>query len=167
MHAHAPSRRLLVVILCALATHPVEAKAPREVLHDLPTADVRHVVTRVKQLPTPIRTAIAKAIGQRSLFIADAGRPFQDTDFVMVKPGYQPLPTRRLYFLFRTSKFFIVHYEAGGYESAAKTLVFSYNAAAPSRYVWGGVQWERAKTPSELIVSIQHNKLMDDKRYFW
>jgi hypothetical protein len=137
MSADAPTKQLLVVILCALATPPVEAKAPRELLRDLPTADVRRVVTRVKQLPTPIRSAIAKAIGKRSLFMADAGRPFQDTDFVIVKPGYQPLPTRRLYFAFRTSRFFIVHYQAGGYERAAKTLVFPYPSSEPIRYILG------------------------------
>jgi hypothetical protein len=146
MRTAAPSKRLLVVIFCALATHPIEAKAPPEVLHDLPTADFRHVVTRVKELPAPIRSALAKAIGQRSLFMADAGRPFQDTDFVIIKPGYQPLPTRRLYFAFRTSRFFIVHYQAGGYESAAKTLVFSYQSSAAIRDIWGGVQWEPANS---------------------
>ena len=44
-------------------------------------------------------------------------------------------------------------------------ILWQYRAGEGS--IWGGVQWEPAKTPADLIASIQRNKLLDDKRYFW
>ncbi|HEV2841991.1 MAG TPA: hypothetical protein VGW39_11745 [Chthoniobacterales bacterium] len=158
---------LIVTLLLAAAPCSTEAKAPPQVLQDLVTADLRHVVTRVSDFPAPIRRAFASALRQRKLFISDAGQPFQDTDFIIVEPGHKSLPTRRLRFAFRTNRFFIVHYEAGGYESAAKTLVFSYPKSGLSRYMWGGVDWNPSNTPAELIRQIHRNKVMDDLPYIW
>ena len=122
---------------------PVDAKAPTEVVADLPTADTRNIYTRVAQLPPSLRRALTKTFHQRELFIPDAGQPVQETDVIIATRGYKPLPTRRLEFAFRMRSFWIVYYSSWGYEHASTALVFSYSRA---RFVWGGVEFEPSRS---------------------
>jgi hypothetical protein len=155
-------------LLFALAASAALAKLPVAFLADLPTADVQQVSTRVDQLPHPIRRALATTFHQKALFIADAGRPFQETDVVLTKPGDKPLPFRRLQFAFPTSKYFVVYYESGGYGRSVAALVFSRPVLGTSKFIWGGVELaDPAKTLSELIRRIQHRKFMDHLPFIW
>ena len=103
---------------------PVDAKAPTEVVADLPTADTRDIYTRVAQLPPSLRRALTKTFHQRELFIADAGQPVQETDVIIATRGYKPLPTRRLEFAFRTRSFWIVTTVHGATSMPALLLYF-------------------------------------------
>jgi hypothetical protein len=135
-------------------------------MEDFASAEIAHVLTRVAQLPSPLGDALARTFRKDTLSLADAGRPFRG-DCVVIEEAEARLPSRRLRFAFRTSRFYVVHYEAGGYESAAKTLVFSYPSRGSIPLVWGGVSWAPAKTPAELIDRIRRGKLMDEPRTIW
>jgi hypothetical protein len=168
--AHPRTILLAAIGVAVLGVAPAAAKAPAKVVDDLSRARATDVATRVAQLPKPLRTALAKSFRQRALFIADAGQPFQVTDFIIIRPGQKELPFRRLIFAFRADRHFLVYYQMGGYGQSLSALVFSAPIRGRCEFIWGGVEldYEKpAKTPADLIRRIVRHKLMDHLPFYW
>lgn len=84
------------------------------------------------RLPPWVRTALARELGQDTLDMAAAGRPFAATD--VVDPGH-PLPGRRLIQAAVGERYAVVHYETGGVAHTFSVVVLGREAAA---HLWSG-----------------------------
>lgn len=109
---------LLAAGLLAVRSRCVEATGP------LPIAELAaeqyRLVASPDHLPSPIRSEIARALGQPSLHMAAAGQRFNDTDVVM-DAG---LPWSRLVGAAIGPRHAIVQFETGGFGPTWRTLVF-------------------------------------------
>ena len=165
-------RQLLFVAVVSSSfglTLPLLAELPASVSRDLCREQAFESIARQNRLPTNVRAALAKAFQQRKLFIADPGEKFQQTDFVIVKPGERKLPTRRLLFAFRTSEHLVVYYESVSAGLGANALVFAIRGAG-AKLLWGGVEVDHdklARNPAELKQRICKGRLIDDRAFIW
>src|SRR5438477_12609860 len=128
----------VMAIAAAMGATRADARAPSALVQELAHAPISDVSTRVAQLPLALRASLARAFRQRQLYIADAGQPYQITDFVILRPGQRELPFRRLLFAFRAGTYHIVYYEMGGYGQSVSAVVFAAPDSRSSRFVWGG-----------------------------
>jgi hypothetical protein len=150
-----------LLIFCSKVT-----AAPPEVTRDLQKGQVIRIDKSVSTMPADIQKALGKVFRQRSLFMADPGRPFRDAD-VIVNATVGNLPTRRLALAFGTRDFYYVYYRAGGAEDAGKLVAFKKKPRGYS-FVWGGVEFEHdPNSPREIIGRIQRNSFNDTKKFFW
>jgi hypothetical protein len=159
-----------MAIAAALGTARADARPPSALVQELAHAPISDVTTRVAQLPSSLRASLAKAFRQRQLYIADAGQPYQITDFVILRPGQRELPFRRLLFAFRAGTYHIVYYEMGGYGQSVSAVVFAAPDSRSYRFVWGGIErdYERpAKTPAAVVHRIVRDELIDHLPFVW
>lgn len=166
-------RTLLFVVAVSTSfglAYPLSAGLPTSVSGDLCRGGhAPEPITRQSGLPTQVRAALAHAFQQRKLSIADPGEEFQQTDFVVLKPGKKKLPTRRLLFAFRTADHFVVYYESVSAGLGANALVFSMRGA-DAKLLWGGVEVDHdklAKNPAELKQRICKGRLISDRAFLW
>lgn len=146
------------------------AAVPDGVISDLSNAREFKVFKKTRDLPTQIKTSLAKAFKESTLEMADAGNPFQKTDFGIQRPKARVLPSRRLIFAFGTSRYFVVYYESSAVGLGANALVFRIDTSGSANLVWGGVEKDYgnlAKNPTRLINRLRERKLIDDQKFIW
>jgi hypothetical protein len=163
-------RALAIMVIAALGALRADAKAPSTLTQELARAPISDVTTRVAQLPSALKTSLAKAFQQKQLYIADAGQPYQVTDVVVLRPGERELPFRRLLFAFRAGTYHVVYYEMGGYGQSVSAVVFASPDRRHYRFVWGGIErdYQRpAKTPAAVVQRILRNELFDHLPFIW
>lgn len=149
--------------------HLLSAEVPTSVSRGLCCGQVSGPITHHKQFPVEVRIALAHVFQQRNLAIADPEEPFQQTDFVVAKPGQGKLETRRLLFAFRISNQFVVYYESVSAGLGANALIFSLHGTN-TKLLWGGVEVDHdklAKSPAELKQRICKDQLISDRAFFW
>jgi hypothetical protein len=165
-------KKVIILIFMALsAVSPnILSAVPRQALTDLANAREYNVVRTKSQLPSKLRHALAKSFKQKYLDMADAGKPFAQTDFAIRHSDASVLPTRRLLFAFGTPTYFVVYYESNDVGLGANALIFQISASGNATFVWGGVEKDYAdlaKSPRDLVSRLQQEKLIDDRHFIW
>jgi hypothetical protein len=154
---------MIVLALC-VATQVLAV--PKEVNEDLRKPKITRVDKSVATMPSGLKKSLKDLFRQRVLAIADSGRPYRDSDFVL-DPAKEKLPTRRLALAFATPRFYYVYYRAGGYEDAGKLLVFRIMDGT-YKFIWGGAEFEDDPTsPEEIIKRVRRKSFDDSKKFFW
>jgi hypothetical protein len=139
---------------------------PTEVRHDLQRPHIVRIDRSVAKLPQELKESLRRVFKQRKLSIADPGKPFRDTDFI-VTAAMAKLPARRLSLAFSTPRFYYVYYRSGGYGTAGNLLAFSRGDGA-YKFVWGGVEFaDEPSTPQEVSKRVRQNSFDDSKKFEW
>jgi len=131
-------------------------------MSDLTATSFDRSITRVKDLPSRLQTALAKTFVQDKLYL---GNPNQPIGAELLVKGDRQYPERRLIFAFETAKYHIVYVEYGPPAVHASILVFD----KAMRFVWGGVDLRMppfAASPNQLAKMIRSGKLRDG-RFIW
>jgi len=159
------------ILVCMFGlTSSLQAEVPQSILNDLSTIREERVCKTTQNFPPQIRRALARTFRQKKLEMADAGMPFQQTDFAIRRAGAPVLPTRRLIFAFETSRYFVVYYESIAVGLGANALIFRVNPSGHVTLVWGGVETDYAnlaKSPHNLVRRLRLHKLIDDQPFMW
>jgi len=109
-------------------------------------ADEKLVLHRSKAwIPPSVMRALDKTSAHGHFAIADAGKPFQSTDFITD----ESLPDRRLIFVATSARYCALYYEKGGEGLHELVLVFRIDRD-PARIVWGGVHPRRLSDVASL-----------------
>jgi hypothetical protein len=139
---------------------------PAEVRQDLQQLHIVRIDRSVAKLPPELKNSLRRVFKQRSLSIADPGKAFRETDFV-VDAATDKLPARRLSLAFSTPRFYYVYYRSGGYGTAGNLLAFSRGDGA-YKFVWGGVEFaNEPSTPQEVSKRVRENSFDDSKQFEW
>src|SRR5205814_10233806 len=93
-------------------------------------------ITSVRELPSSLKSTLAKTFVQKILYLGDPSQPIADELSIPGKPQY---PDRRLIFAFETSKYYIVYIEYAPPAVHASALVFNKTKSESPQFVWGGV----------------------------
>lgn len=153
----------LVALLC-FATSGFAM--PAEVRQDLEQLRVARVDKSIANLPPELKESLRRTFKQRKLLIADPGKPFRETDFV-INAAMDKLPTRRLSLAFSTPRFYYVYYRSGGYGTSGNLLAFA-RANGTYKLVWGGVEFaDEPSTPQEVSKRVRQNSFDDSKKFEW
>ena len=139
---------------------------PIDVRQDLEQPHIVRIDRSVAKLPPKLKESLRRVFKQRSLSIADPGKPFRETDFV-VDAATEKLPTRRLTLAFSTPRFYYLYYRSGGYGTAGNLLAFA-RGDGTYKFVWGGVEFaDEPSTPQEVSKRVRKNLFDDSKKFEW
>lgn len=139
---------------------------PAEVRQDIEQPQVVRIDRSVAKLPSQLKESLRRVFKQRKLSIADPGKAFRETDFV-VDAAMDKLPTRRLSLAFSTPRFYYVYYRSGGYGTAGNLLAFARTDGS-YKFVWGGVEFaNEPSTPQEVSKRVRQNSFDDSKKFEW
>jgi hypothetical protein len=153
----------LAALLCLSAN---SFAIPAELRQDLEHPQIVRIDKSVARLPPQLKESLQRVFKQRKLSIADPGKPFRDTDFV-INAEMGKLPTRRLSLAFSTPRFYYVYYRSGGYGTAGNLLAFT-RGNGTYEFVWGGVEFAKdPSTPQEVSKRVRQNSFDDSKRFEW
>jgi hypothetical protein len=152
--------------LCWILNVAVFASPPKAIVSDLARPSIGRRMTHVEELPTSLKSALARTFVQTTLYLGNPNQPLGEELSIGGKPHF---PDRRLIFVFETSKFYVVYVEYGPPAVHASALVFDKTKAESLRFVWGGVDLRMppfAASPGELAKRILAGKLRDG-RFIW
>jgi hypothetical protein len=138
------------------------ASPPKALMSDLTTTPLDRAITRVKDLPPRLQTALAKTFIQDKLYL---GNPKEPIGGELLVSGDRQYPERRLIFAFETLRYYIVYVEYGPPAVHASVLVFDKTI----RFVWGGVDLRMppfAASPKEVAKMIKLRKFREG-RFIW
>lgn len=139
---------------------------PTELRQDLEQPRIVRIDKSVAKLPAALKESLRRVFKQRKLSIADPGKPFRETDFI-VDAATDKLPARRLSLAFSTPRFYYVYYRSGGYGTAGNLLAFQ-RANEKYKFVWGGVELaDEPSTPQEVSKRVRQNSFDDSKKFEW
>lgn len=139
---------------------------PAEVRKDIEQLHVIRIERSVANLPSELKESLRRLFKQRRLSIADSGKPFRETDFV-VDAATDKLPSRRLSLAFSTPRFYYLYYRSGGYGTAGNLLAFARGDGI-YKFVWGGVEFaDDPSTPQEVRKRVRKNSFDDSKKFEW
>jgi len=110
------------------------------------------VVTSTAAMPQSLKNAFTVISGGRQFEMADAGKDYQATDFV-VKSG---LPSRRLILAGTNGEKWFIHYEHGGRGHYYAVVVFAIEPQGVAEFLWGGEGIAPARDLDDL-----RNKIAD------
>ena len=160
--------RLFFVFLSLLECSNLFGALPQEPLLELKSGKIKRTMTKVEDIPAPLRTALAKTFQQNSL---ELGNPHDRIGGSVTYTGdpSRRAASRRLIFAFETKQYAFVYYESGDPENSAACLVFSVSNPQSPRFVWGGADMKKpfAKSPAQLRAKILHGKLPDNFPFIW
>jgi hypothetical protein len=143
------------------------ARPPKALVSDLARGSFGRTITSVRQLPSPLKSALGKTFVQKTLYLGDPNQPIADELSIAGKPQY---PDRRLIFAFETPNHYIVYIEYAPPAVHASALVFDKTKAESPQFVWGGVDLRMppfATTPRGVAKLILTGKLRDERGFIW
>jgi hypothetical protein len=139
-------------------------------VQELSTPEKQHLldgefalVTTTAAVPQSLKDAFAAITGEPHFELADAGKEYQATDFI-VKPG---LPSRRLILAGGNGEKWFIHYEHGGRGHNYAVVVFRKKPRGGVEFLWGGEGIEPAKDLDDLRKKIADVQFSDDSTHHW
>lgn len=121
------------------------------------------LVTSTAAMPRSLKNAFAVISSARQFEMADIGKDYQATDFV-VKPG---LPSRRLIFAGTNGEKWFIHYEHGGRGHNYAVVVFTANPQGGVEFLWGGEGIVPARDLDDLRNKLADGRFSDDATHHW
>ncbi|HET7746701.1 MAG TPA: hypothetical protein VFM29_05340 [Vicinamibacteria bacterium] len=123
------SLALLAAVLGTASPAPPAPEPPARALEK----ERYDAVTHPGGLPADLRAGWAAALGQKELFVAAPGEPFESTD--LVRPGR---PRVRFIVAAVGPAYAVVHFEAGGIAHFYRATIFARRPDGPAQVVWDG-----------------------------
>ncbi len=119
-------------------------------------------ISRVEDIPGDVLQKFAEIAKDPNLQIADPGKKFQETDFILE----EGLPLRRLIWGGISNNYCVIHYERGGRGHSYYVILFKRSGKAAS-FLWGGTRFESIRDLPELRELIRADGLDDSLPYSW
>lgn len=143
------------------------AAAPVDLISDLRANNPKKIYATGESMPQQLKDTLRKTFKQRRLALANRSEPIRDMSLIFDAPRVIP-PMRRLISAFETANFFIVYYQAAGYEKGAKVLAFRKQKTGLT-FAWGGVSFtcNLSATPAWITQQITRHRFLDDAPFIW
>jgi len=120
------------------------------------------VLVKTEDMPAPVKQAFAKITGEPSFSLANPGKKFNATDYIVD----QTLPHRRLVFAGNRGDEWFIHYEVGGRAHYYCVVLFRVDSKNGLQFMWGGAG-PRVKSLDELRKAVADGQFADDKQFYW
>jgi hypothetical protein len=139
-------RSAILSIICCLPIGAVAQQRPSSIEKEHQLEGQFKLVSKTEDIPAKVKHAFSKISREPSFAMANPGRDFQATDYVIDRA----LPWRRLVFAGTQDEKWFVHYEHGGYAHSYYVATFKVNSHGEANFEWGCSVEGAARTLGEL-----------------